>query len=72
LYPICHGRTKIFGIPAPQVDASAASVHFWDPMLSRLTNTGDHALHRAAMPRALGMMMITAIMTTTRMRGAIG
>jgi hypothetical protein len=41
-------------------------------MLSRLTNTGNGALHSAAMPRAFGMMMITAIMTTTRMRGAIG
>jgi hypothetical protein len=41
-------------------------------MLSRLTNTGTRTLDSGAMPRALGMMMITAIMTTTRMRGAIG
>jgi hypothetical protein len=41
-------------------------------MLSRLTNTGNSALKSAAMPRAFGMITITAIMTTTRMRGAIG
>jgi hypothetical protein len=47
-------------------------MHFWDPMLSRLTNTGDRALHSAAVPRA-GSMMITTIMTmTTRERGAFG
>ena len=47
-------------------------MHFWDPMLSRLNNTGDRALLSAAMPRAFGMMMITPITTTTRTRGAIG
>jgi hypothetical protein len=47
-------------------------MHFWDPMLSRLTNTGNRALESAAMPFARGMMMITIITTTTRMRGAIG
>jgi len=72
LYPICHERHEIFAYAPLQVDPSAASVHFWDPMLSRLTNTGNSALKSAAMPRAFGMITITAIMTTTRMRGAIG
>ena len=62
----------MFGITLSQVDAPRASVHFWDPMLSRLNYTGDRALHSAEMPRAFGMMMITTIMTTTRTRGAIG
>src|SRR5437868_13483836 len=72
LYPIYHGRRQIFATSPLQVDGPAASVHFWDPMLRRLTNTGNRALHSAAMPCAFGMMTITAIMTTTRMRGAIG
>lgn len=46
-------------------------MHFWDPMLSRLTNTGDRALSGAAMPLARSMM-ITIMTTTTRMRGALG
>ena len=62
----------MYEISPSEVDAPAPSVHFWDPMLDRLKDTGDRALHSAAMPRAVGMMMITAIMTTTRMRGAIG
>ncbi|HET7817217.1 MAG TPA: hypothetical protein VFK58_06525 [Sphingomicrobium sp.] len=35
-------------------------------------STAALALDSAAAPRALGMMMITAIITTTRMRGASG
>ena len=46
-------------------------MHFWDPMLSRPTNTGNRALESAAMPFARGMM-ITIMTTTTRMRGALG
>jgi hypothetical protein len=47
-------------------------MHFWDPMLSRLTNTGERALESAAMPRAGGMMTTTMMTTTTRKRGAFG
>jgi hypothetical protein len=47
-------------------------MHFWDPMMSRLTNTGDRALESAAMPRAGGMMITTIITMTTRERGAFG
>jgi hypothetical protein len=47
-------------------------MHFWDPMMSRLTNTGDRALEGAAMPRAGGMMITTIITMTTRERGAFG
>ena len=72
LYPICHGGGEIHVIAPLQVDLPLASVHFWDPMLSRLNYTGDRALQSAEMPRAFGMMMITTIMTTTRTRGAIG
>jgi len=72
LYPICHGTGDFFAISPLWVDARAAAMHFWDPMLSRLTNTGNRALESAAMPRA-GTMMITTIITmTTRERGAFG
>jgi hypothetical protein len=72
LYPIYHDGSQIFAIAPLRVDLRDASVHFWDPMLSRQTNTGDRALPSAAMPRA-GSMMITTIMTmTTRERGAFG
>jgi hypothetical protein len=47
-------------------------MHFWDPMLSRLTNTGNRALESAAMPHAGGMMITTIITMTTRERGAFG
>ena len=70
LYPICHGGGEIHVIAPLQVDLPLASVHFWDPMLSRQTNTGDRALQSAAMPR--GMMITTIMMTTTRERGAFG
>jgi len=72
LYPIYHGSSRICAIAPLQVDLRAASVHFWDPMLSRQTNTGDRALESAAMPFA-GSITITTIMTmTTRERGAFG
>jgi hypothetical protein len=72
LYPICHGGSDFFAFAPLRVDASAAAMHFWDPMMSRLTNTGDCALESAAMPCA-GIMMITTIITmTTRERGAFG
>jgi len=47
-------------------------MHFWDPMLSRLTNTGNCALESAAMPRAGSMTITTIITMTTRERGAFG
>jgi hypothetical protein len=47
-------------------------MHFWDPMMSRLTNTGNRALESAAMPCAGGMMITTIITMTTRERGAFG
>jgi hypothetical protein len=47
-------------------------MHFWDPMMSRLTNTCDRALESAAMSRAGGMMITTIITMTTRERGAFG
>ena len=48
-------------------------MHFWDPMMSRLTNTGDRALVQSAATPCAGSMMITTIITmTTRERGAFG
>ena len=72
LYPICHGRCDFFAVPPLWVDAEATPMHFWDPMLSRLTNTGNRALESAAMLRAGGMMITTIITMTTRERGAFG
>jgi hypothetical protein len=72
LYPIYHAAKEIFSFASLWVDAPAAPVHFWDPMMSRLTNTGDRALKGAAMPRAGGMMITTIITMTTRERGAFG
>lgn len=72
LYPICHGRGDFFEVSPLWVDAEASPMHFWDPMLSRLTNTGNRALESAAMPRAGGMMITTIITMTTRERGAFG
>jgi len=54
------------------VDPPPVRVHFWDPMMSRLTNTGNSALESAAMPRAGSMMITTIITMTTRERGAFG
>ena len=72
LYPICHVNAENPAISPLWVDAPAARVHFWDPMMSRLTNTGNCALESAAMLCA-GSMTITTIMTmTTRERGAFG
>ena len=62
----------MFWIPSSEVDGPTSSVHFWDPMLSRPTHTGNRTLESAAMLRTFGMTMITAIITTTRTRGAIG
>jgi hypothetical protein len=62
----------MFAIASLWVDARVAPMHFWDPMMSRLTNTGDRALKSAAMPRAAGMMITTIITMTTRERGAFG
>jgi len=72
LYPIYHGRGETFAIAPLQVDLPTASVHFWDPMLSRQTNTGDRALPSAAMPHAGGMTITTIMTMTTRERGAFG
>jgi hypothetical protein len=72
LYPIYHGSSEIFAVVPLQVDLADSSVHFWDPMLSRLTNTGNCALESAAMPRAAGMTITTIITMTTRERGAFG
>jgi hypothetical protein len=72
LYPICHGQIEICAISSLRVDLPAAPVHFWDPMLSRLTNTGNRALESVAMPFASGMMITTIITMTTRERGAFG
>ena len=72
LYPIYHGSSEIFAIAPLQVDPPIASVHFWDPMLSRQTNTGDRALESAAMPFAGGMTITTIMTMTTRERGAFG
>jgi len=72
LYPICHGGSDFFASSPLWVDATAAAMHFWDPMMSRLTNTGDRALESAAMTRAGGMMITTIITMTTRERGAFG
>jgi hypothetical protein len=72
LYPICHGRSDFFAFPPLWVDAQGALLHFWDPMMSRLTNTGNRALKSAAMPRAASMMITTIITMTTRLRGAFG
>jgi hypothetical protein len=72
LYPICHGGGDFFAIAPLWVDPKPAPVHFWDPMMSRLTNTGNRALESAAMPRAGGMMITTIITMTTRERGAFG
>jgi len=41
-------------------------------MMTRLAPTASLALDSAATSRACGFMMIMAIITTTRMRGAIG
>jgi hypothetical protein len=71
LYPICHASVEIFGIASLPVDRAAAPVHFWDPMLSRLTNTRTFALDSASMPFARSMMT-TIITMTTPMRGASG
>lgn len=54
------------------VDGRVLPVHFWDPMLSWLTNTGTFALDSAAILRAGGMTITTITMTTTRKRGAFG
>jgi hypothetical protein len=40
--------------------------------MNRLASTAQRALDSAAMSRAGAMFMIMTIMTTTRMRGAIG
>ena len=40
--------------------------------MNRLTSTDRSALDSAATSRATGMIMIMTIITTTRMRGAIG
>jgi len=70
LYPVCHDRSEILAAAPLKVDLRIASVHFWDPMLSRQTNIGDLALQSAAMPR--GMIITTIMMTTTPRRGASG
>jgi hypothetical protein len=72
LYPICHGSSDFFASAPLRVDAPAADRHFWDPMMSRLTNTGDRALESAPMPCAGSMMITTIITMTTRERGAFG
>ena len=54
-----------------RVDAAQHAVHFWDPMMSRLENTGVSALPSATVSRA-AMMFMTIITITTRTRGAIG
>ena len=72
LYPIYHDNNEIFAAAPLQVDLLVASVHFWDPMLSRQTNTGDRALESAAMPFAGGMTITTIMTMTTRERGAFG
>ena len=72
LYPICHDSNEIFAAAPLQVDLARPSVHFWDPMLSRQTNTGDRALESAAMPFAGGMTITTIMTMTTRERGAFG
>jgi len=72
LYPIYHGGSDFFAYAPLWVDVTAAPMHFWDPMMSRQTNTGDSALESAAMPRAGGMMITTIITMTTRERGAFG
>jgi hypothetical protein len=72
LYPIYHVGGENLATVLLWVDASGVSVHFWDPMQSRLTNTGNRALESAAMPRAGGMMITTIITITTRERGAFG
>ena len=72
LYPIYHDSSEISAIAPLHVDLSTASVHFWDPMLSRQTNTGDRALESAAMPFAGGMTITTIMTMTTRERGAFG
>jgi len=71
LYPICHWATDFFANGPLYVDLAAAPVHFWDPMLSRLTNTVNFALESAAMPFARSMMT-TIITMITPMRGASG
>ena len=72
LYPICHESSESLMVPPLWVDPAPMSVHFWDPMQDRVNTAASLALDSAAMPRAFGMMMITAITTTTQMRGAIG
>ncbi|HZC37928.1 MAG TPA: hypothetical protein VE221_04550 [Sphingomicrobium sp.] len=72
MYPIYRTSGEILPNSSLRVDPAALSVHFWDPMQNRVNLAASLALDSAAMPRAFGMMMITAIMTTTRMRGAAG
>ena len=72
LYPIYHGCGEILAAAPLQVDLARASVHFWDPMLSRQTNTGDRALESATIPFAGGMTITTIMTMTTRERGAFG
>jgi len=72
LYPVYHAKSEILAISPLRVDAAALSVHFWDPMKNRLALTAHRAPDGAVMPRAGGMFMIMAIITTTRMRGASG
>jgi hypothetical protein len=47
-------------------------MHFWDPMKNQYASTVERAPSRAAFTRGGRTFIITAIMTTTRMRGASG
>jgi hypothetical protein len=72
LYPIRHAASDFRVFSPLWVDAAAAPVHFWDPMLNRFAPTGISALESAAMPLAGSMTFTTIIMMTTRKRGAFG
>ena len=70
--PYATRRVNSFQFYPLWVDRQDPSVHFWDPMKTRVTSTAADALNSAAMSHAEAMMTITTIITTTPERGVSG